>query len=235
MARLFFSVKCDTTDFIDKNFGADQTSLFIVGGDGTYLRALSDCPKGTVPPVYAFNKGTVGALLPLAAENIGLVADKIANCTLRFIERHRLLVSSHNRCVANDLIIYSKRHRLGTFRVHVDGSCLELRGDSITVSTMSGSSGHNFSIGGPVLLSEGIVINCAGPNRCNFRPIVLPTGSKIRIETRECIGVFDNYFSAEDDVFEIESGDVYRVAVDDGYDPVRNLSLLFLLHGERAL
>jgi NAD kinase len=131
---------------------------------------------------------------------------------------------------SNELVIYSREHRLSPFKIYIDGIPIELKGDSITISTMSGSTGHNISVGGPILLSDNIVINCSGANRCNFRPIVLPIESKIRVETSACTGLADCRFSVNDDVFDIEAGDVYKVAVEDDYNPVKAISMAFLLN-----
>ena len=227
MHNLFCPEESNATRSIRKSFGESDEALFIVGGDGTYLRALATFGMGSVPPIYAFNSGTVGFLLPLSVCGIEATLDRIKNRQMRFIERRRLHIVSHGKMASNEIVVYSKEHRLSIFRIQIDGAPIELRGDSLTVATMSGSTGHSFSIGGPMLLCDCVVINCGGANRCNFRPIVVSAESRIRIEARGCTGVVDNCFSVDDDLFEIEPGDVYRVAVDDDFNCVQTVPRAF--------
>ncbi|KAI5176550.1 hypothetical protein PAEPH01_2350 [Pancytospora epiphaga] len=229
MVQIFYKNECDIVRFLRDYFKDNTELVFVVGGDGTYLKALSEYKLGTAPTIYAFNTGTIGALIPIPSFHILELADKIHRKELSYVDRTRLYVRSHGICVSNDLIIYSKAHSLAQFNIYVNKENIEIRGDGITIATRSGSTGHSYSIGGPVLLTEGIILNCSAPNRCNFRPLVFPLNTKIRIETFGCIGVFDNHLSVESDIFEIDGWDSYKVAVCEPFEELSVAKRLFTI------
>lgn len=191
--------------------------LFIVGGDGTYLRALSNFGEGEIPKVYAFNDGKVGFLLPLNKENFEVIYDKIINESLEFIERTRFKLVSHNKLFCNEVVIRSKEFRLNTFNIKIDDLNFEIQACEIVVATSSGSTGYSLSLNGPIVCINSIILNCSAPNRCFFAPIVLPPSCSLSIESSPQCSCWIDGIEIEGNTFSIREGDKYKVYVDDGF------------------
>lgn len=197
--------------------------LFIIGGDGTYLRALSDFKEGEVPDVYAFNDGKVGFLLPLNKENFEEIYDKITNKRLKFIERTRFNLISHNKLFCNEVVIRSKEFRLNTFNIRIDDFSFEIQACEMIISTPSGSTGYSLSLNGPIVHVNSLILNSSAPNRCFFAPIILPANSNITIESQYCNGWVDG-IEIEGNIFSFKEGDKYKVYVDDNFNSYSSIS-----------
>lgn len=130
--------------------------LITVGGDGTLLRALRTLDFPDIP-VLGINTGHLGFYADLTPEEAGLIPE--------FLERplstepYRLLSVSFigksarlDTLVLNDAVIRANTIHTSRLSLLVDGLLFEtLRGDGMVVSTPSGSTGYNKSIGGAVL------------------------------------------------------------------------------------
>lgn len=214
--HLFHNGENRHTEIISRNFHDDEDKVFVIGGDGTFLRAMSCFGFGEIPLVYAFRGGRVGFLLPLSPDRISDLVPEIKSGRMETTERFRLYVSSHEKLISNELVIRSDSFRLNEFQITIDGYAFCIRASEVVVSTRSGSSGYNCSLGGPLMLVEGMIINCSAPNRCNFRTLVLPLDSRVGISAPGCSGYFDGV-PRFGESFQISKGDSYKVAVDKDY------------------
>lgn len=210
-----------------KHSGLDDSFACIIGGDGTFLRALKAFEYGKVPKILAFNSGTVGFLLPLKVENFNDVIRKAKENMLKRVKRSRVFIKTHTRLFVNELVLRSSSFRLNTFEIKINDFKFTLKACELVVATQTGSTGYNASLGGPIVLSDCIVLNCTGPNRCNFKPIVLPIAAKISISVSGCFGYCDGE-EISGEYFEISEGDSYSVLVDDSYGEYQEIeSILY--------
>lgn len=194
----------------------DDTYLFIIGGDGTYLRALSNFKQDEIPKVYAFNDGKVGFLLPINKDRFDMVYEKIIRNQLEFITRYRMKLESHNLLFCNEMVIRSKEFKLNIFQIQIDDFKFELRASEIVIASSFGSTGYSLSLGGPMIFSNSFVLNCSAPNRCSFNPVVLSDSSIVSISSEGCSGWIDGQ-EVEGNVFIVRKGDEYNVYVEDMY------------------
>jgi NAD+ kinase len=170
--------------------GVEYDGLIVVGGDGTVLRMLQNYTAP--PPVYAINCGKVGFLCPIPLGRVDELVERLSSGhEMRYIERRRLCVSEIGYLL-NEAVFTSEEKILCTFRIVIDGAELVARGDAVIVASKTGSSGYNLSAGGPLLLSDNIVVTMVAPNRSNFRPIVCSLESRIRVEVLSRGGVVIN-------------------------------------------
>lgn len=214
--HLFHNGESRYTDIISCNFRDDDSKLFVLGGDGTFLRAVGSFGFGEIPMVYAFGGGRMGFLLPLALDRLQELVPRIKAGHMKTTRRFRLHVCTHKELVSNELVVRSDNFRLNEFRITIDGHTFCVRASEVIVSTRSGSSGYNCSLGGPLMFVEGMVINCTAPNRCNFRTLVLSLDSRVSIDAPGCSGYFDGV-PRPGETFHISKGDSYEVAVDEDY------------------
>ncbi|KAI5153531.1 hypothetical protein ENBRE01_3201 [Enteropsectra breve] len=197
----------------------------MIGGDVLYLRALHAFGYGEIPPVFAFNRGVIGALLPFRMSAVYSMGNMIAQGRVEWFKRHRLQITNHGRFIGNELSLYHPKQKLTIFKLWINELKIEIgRASGLIVSTAAGSMGLNASLGGPICLTNAIVINLLAPNRCNWRPLVLDFNAKIRIETKNTVGWIDGNIAVEGEIYEIEAGDSYMVARDLDTDPHDSLN-----------
>lgn len=86
----------------------------------------------------------------------------------------------------NDIVITRNgRLRVVDFNVYVDGVYLtSYTADGIIISTPTGSTGYNLSVGGPIVAPQAslMLLTAVAPHTLNSRPIVLPDNVEVMIE-----------------------------------------------------
>ncbi|HET6779768.1 MAG TPA: NAD(+)/NADH kinase [Nitrososphaera sp.] len=128
--------------------------VFAIGGDGTTLRAFRTIP-GNVP-VFSINSGGHrGILSEISAESIDEAINAILAGKYVYDSRIRIQASVNGTIfppVLNDiLIVRVSLTRTPLLSIMLMGDKIKQRMDGIVVSTPTGSTGHSFSVGGPVL------------------------------------------------------------------------------------
>ncbi|KAF9764481.1 NAD kinase [Nosema granulosis] len=155
------------------------SDLVILGGDGTILRSIHKTKN--VPNIYTFNFGTLGYLTTFKKEEINKLSEILKGDKTNREIRKRLRLSN-SFYILNEAVFTTRSRRLNKFILNIDNQQMVLSGDSLIVSTRTGSTGYNHSAGGPVLLCDCIVINIVAPNKSNFRPLVVDMASKIDVQ-----------------------------------------------------
>jgi len=170
----------------------DVECVLVLGGDGTLLQAARDLVDRCVP-LLGINMGTLGYLAEIDRKNIFPALDKLIDG--EYTVEHRMMLTGTafhqtRRMLAdialNDIVISRNgRLRVVDFNVFVDGEFLSsFTADGIIVSTPTGSTGYNLSVGGPIVapVASLILVTAIAPHTLNSRPIVLPDFVEITIE-----------------------------------------------------
>jgi len=177
--------------------------VITLGGDGTILHASSLFSHGPVPPVLSFSLGTLGFLLPFNIDSMEEVLKDVISGKVSILPRMRLscrvrpkgwddLTGEENVAatsrweVMNEVSLHrgSSPH-LVTADAYVDDQHLtEAILDGLIVSTPTGSTAYSLSSGGPIVhpAVQVMLLTPVSPMSLSFRPLVLPSWSKIRIE-----------------------------------------------------
>ena len=128
--------------------------VFAVGGDGTTLRAFRTLP-GKVPLLSINSGGHRGILSEIDTESIEDGVGTILTGKYFYDCRIRIQASVNGKLfppVLNDiLIVRVNLTRTPLLSLTLMGDEIKQRMDGLVVSTPTGSTGHSFSIGGPVL------------------------------------------------------------------------------------
>jgi NAD+ kinase len=128
--------------------------VFAIGGDGTTLRAFRMIP-GRVPLFSINSGGHRGILSDIDAGSIDDAVNTILAGKYFYDYRIRIQASVNGKLsppVLNDiLIIRVNLTRTPLLSVMLMGDEIKQRMDGIVISTPTGSTGHSFSVGGPVL------------------------------------------------------------------------------------
>lgn len=166
--------------------------VLVLGGDGTLLQAARDLVEREIP-LLGINMGTLGYLAEIEHKNIKQALDRLI--AGEFTSETRMLIRGvgwhQNRKLLSDIalndivITRNGRLRVVDFNVYVDGVFLNsLTADGIIVSTPTGSTGYNLSVGGPIVAPQAslMLLTAIAPHTLNSRPIVLPDDVEITIE-----------------------------------------------------
>ena len=161
----------------------------VLGGDGTMLRALARY-LGTNVPVIGVNFGSVGFLSSISRDDLetGLARVFAGEYKVAELPTLEVEVGEEQRVAVNDLVVTSAEvGRMIHLEWAVGGEGLGLRGcDGVVCSTPSGSTGYNFSNGGPVLVwgLDAMAVTFVAPHSLNARPLVVPRGRDLLVWNR---------------------------------------------------
>ena len=161
----------------------------VLGGDGTMLRALARY-LGTGVPVLGVNFGRVGFLSSIPREELESGLSRVFAGEYRVFELPTLDVEvGDERPVAvNDLVVSSAHvGRMIELEWAVGGDSLgRLACDGVVCATPPGSTGYNFSNGGPVLVwgLDAMSVTFVAPHSLNARPLVVPRGAELLVSNR---------------------------------------------------
>jgi NAD+ kinase len=168
--------------------------VVVLGGDGTLLsmaRAVGDLGV----PILGVNLGGLGFLTATTLAEMlptleALLAGRLA-VEERMMLAARLVrggqaLSEH--IALNDVVITkSAMSRIIDLSVSVDGRhATSYRADGLIVSTPTGSTAYNLSVGGPILFPtlDAVVLTPIAPHTLSNRPIVLPGAQRLEVTLR---------------------------------------------------
>lgn len=190
--------------------GADV--VFVLGGDGTMLRASRVYP-GRI--LLGVNFGRVGFMSGMLPEEIESGVEKVVTGGLDVQEYRKLDVSVNGegwRTAANEAALLKRQtHHIVYVSVSIGGEDLfDFRCDGFIAATPLGSTAYALSAGGPILSGDtkSYVLVPIAPHALVSRPLVLGEGqvTEMRLKEREAVLSLDGYEPRE-----LRAGDVVRV------------------------
>jgi len=169
--------------------------VIVLGGDGSILavvRALGNHPI----PIIGVNFGKLGFLAEFSFDDVighlDAILDDPAIISRRMMLDATMVPAGRptTRSVAvNDCVVHAgPPFRMVEFAISVDGDELTtFRGDGLVLSTPSGSTAQNMSIGGPIVQSEvpAIVLSPVAPHSLTHRPLVVAGDATIDVLARQ--------------------------------------------------
>lgn len=163
--------------------------VIVLGGDGTYLRAVR-LLEGKRVPILGFNMGNLGFLTAHNADDTFEVVQDMLSGKMRTCPRSmiRATIKRKNKVrmkvdALNDVVIErgsnSQLINLAIFSEHFLVS--EVKADGFIISTPSGSTAYNLSAGGPIAHPEAqiITVTAVAPHSLNSRPLIFPDHQKL--------------------------------------------------------
>ncbi len=168
-----------------KNMKADF--VITLGGDGTTLYAARHLPQHI--PLLPVNLESFGFLSECEIHEVEELIDQVLAGKLTLHETPRLAIWYKKKRLpdaANETALfpeYQGRPVPITVKLH-DIYELSFRADGFLVTTPMGSTGHSFSLGGPILdiQLQAFLLIAVAPLRQGFHPLVVPDDSTIHIE-----------------------------------------------------
>jgi NAD+ kinase len=188
-------ILCPDSTFVERFSDLSSISglpdlVLSVGGDGTFLETVLNVKDLNIP-IAGFNTGRMGFLANIPDEDIKKSIDLLINGEFEIIERCLLELAEPNylfglstSSALNEFTVQKTDFSLITISVYVDETYLNTYwADGLIISTATGSTAYNLSVGGPILApdDESIIISPISPHNLTNRPIIIPGKSKLRM------------------------------------------------------
>lgn len=178
-------------DVLSENvFQADY--VISIGGDGTFLRTATQVGSLQIP-IAGINTGHLGYLADFSFENIDKFVDELFGGNLPIDQRSLLEVSANGnvslpkRFALNDVAIQkSSSASMLHMRTRINGKELTTYlGDGLIISTPTGSTAYNLSVGGPIIhpACSCLVVSPIAAHSLTMRPLVVSDELAIEITT----------------------------------------------------
>ncbi len=182
-------IGCDFSLEVNKALAANPTRLIVLGGDGSLIGVARRLGKQQIP-LIGVNLGKLGYLTEFAVEELKSVFERtVADESL--ISRRTILHvtvlfdgNKRNEVIAvNDCVIQAGQpFRMITLGISINGEKLtEVSGDGLVVCTPTGSTAHNLSAGGPIMLPDvdAIILTPLCPHSLTHKPLVIERNAEI--------------------------------------------------------
>lgn len=177
--------------FSDLHEVANLPELILsVGGDGTFLDTMLRVYDFGIP-VAGVNTGRMGFLANIPAEEINHSVDLLCMKEYEIIDRSLLeiihpsgLFKNESSTALNEITIQKADPRMITINVYEGENYLNTYwADGLIISTATGSTAYNLSVGGPILSpeDESIIISPISPHNLTIRPIILSGQTMLRM------------------------------------------------------
>jgi NAD+ kinase len=164
--------------------------MFSIGGDGTFLEAVSIVQNYGIP-IVGINTGRLGFLADISPEHIEDSLSAILNGQYKVEHRSLVELDLINSpwegftCALNEVSIQKRYSTMITIHTYLDDTYLNSYwADGLIVSTPTGSTAYSMSVGGPIVSpdSNNFIISPMAPHNLTIRPVVVPDHNLIRIE-----------------------------------------------------
>lgn len=168
-----------------------------VGGDGTFLETMLRVREPGIP-IAGVNAGRMGFLANISEDDLASSVDLLCQGRYKVLERSLIefrkpegVFDNESSVALNEVTIQKADPSMITITVFVDGVHLNTYwADGLIVSTATGSTAYNLSVGGPILSpeDESLIISPISPHNLTIRPIVISGDSILRmvVEGRSC-------------------------------------------------
>ena len=212
-------------DELDEGLAGSQ-ALFVLGGDGTFLRAFQAvAAAGTDVPILGVNVGRVGFLSQVDPEALEATLEGLRDGTYDLEER--LVVEARIQrdgaaageplvALNEAAVVRGGQPRVVRLDVAIGGSHLATYiADGLLVATPTGSTAYSFSAGGPILdpSSRNLVVTSVAAYLAAIRSVVVGPRQTVTIRVLEGRGVLLSIDGHVDVPLGI--GDVVEVAARD--------------------
>ena len=165
--------------------------LLVLGGDGTLLSVARLVGERDVP-VLGVNLGGLGFLTEVTLDEVYGALEAVFQGTYEVSRRMLLSATVHRQgeriaeyVAMNDAVINKGAlARMIELETYIDGEHVTtFRADGLILSTPTGSTAYCLAAGGPIVYPtlRALVLAPICPHTLNFRPIVIPDGSKVEM------------------------------------------------------
>ena len=190
--------------------------LISVGGDGTLLSVVRRSFRFE-KPVLGINLGTLGFLTDISMEELPKFVEDLKNNIYKIDTRMMVEGSVNlNKFVAFNDIVISRKSISSMIKIEgkIDGKDFNsYYGDGVIISTPTGSTAYNLSVGGPIVypLTEAFIVTPVAPHSLTQRPLVMPADFEIEfkiIDNQGAVVIVDGQ-----DIYEVEQNQSIKINI----------------------
>ena len=190
--------------------------LISVGGDGTLLSVVRKSFKFD-KAVLGINLGTLGFLTDISMEQLPDFIKDLKKGIYKIDNRMMVEGSVNlNKFVAFNDIVISRKSISSMIRIEgkINGKNFNsYYGDGVIISTPTGSTAYNLSVGGPIVypLTEAFIVTPVAPHSLTQRPLVMPADFEIEfkiIDNQGAVVIVDGQ-----DIYELEENQSIRIKI----------------------
>lgn len=176
-----------------------------MGGDGTFLRTAARVGKSGIP-IVGVNTGRLGFLTAIASQDVREPLERLLSGDFCVSERTPITVE----CVKNEevlkgcfdgyatglnevAVMKQDTSSMVTISAYIDEThLLDYQSDGLVVSTPTGSTAYNMSVGGPIVMpgSHNLILSPIAPHSLTLRPLVITDDYTVRLKVRSRSGCF---------------------------------------------
>jgi NAD+ kinase len=202
---LDFDTLCKKVDF-----------LVSVGGDGTLLGLARKAFKYDLP-VLGINLGTLGFLTDLSMEQLPKFIDDLINKDYKINPRMIIEGQIKNKkfIAFNDIVISRKNlYTMLEVKAKINKKAFNTYfGDGLIVSTPSGSTAYNLSVGGPIVypLTNAFILTPIAPHSLTQRPIVVPADFEIEFKVTKEAGAIVIVDGQE--IYDLKKDEIIKIKI----------------------
>lgn len=174
-----------STFALDQFSEGEEDAVIVIGGDGSFLRVASIANK----PIALLRYESFGFFASCSSERAEELFETLDRSEIINLWKIEAELSKGKKALAvNEFFLKGCRHSI-TFDLSVKGCAgISFRGDGVIVATPSGSAGHAFSFGGPLLVgADGLVVVPVAPIRSNLHAMVFRDNSEIEIRCSDAV------------------------------------------------
>ena len=188
--------------------------VLVLGGDGTLL-GMGDriAQSGADVPLLGVNFGGLGFLTEITLPELYPALEAAINGSAKLDERRMLhaVVRRGDQVLADRVALNDVALTRGSASPIIDLSVsvgtqfvAEFKADGLIVASPTGSTAYNLAAGGPIVhpLVDALVLTPIAPHTLTNRPIIIPSGSDVRIQPifgrdddQVVVATFDGQFS----------------------------------------
>ncbi len=190
--------------------------MFSIGGDGTFLDAVTVIRNNNIP-IVGINTGRLGFLADVAMKDLPDALSDIFEGRYIIRTLDLLKLETDYPCFGdmnfalNELAVHKRdTSSMITIHTYLNNELLNSYwADGLIIATPTGSTAYSLSVGGPILhpSSKEFVISPIAPHNLTVRPLVVPNNMDItlRIEGRggKFLASLDSRSSVLDDKIEL--------------------------------
>lgn len=171
----------------------DADVAISLGGDGTFLKTARWIGERHIP-IVGINTGHLGYLAAFSFDDINYMLELLLSGKY-IIEKRTLLMiksqvfeTSHPHFALNEVaLMKSQDASMITCSLSINsGEPARYQADGVIISTPTGSTGYNLSVGGPIVEPTAgvMIISPIAAHSLTMRPLVISDSSRIEITTR---------------------------------------------------
>lgn len=186
----------DDEFYTHEDLGQDINFLISIGGDGTFLEAVT-MVRGSGIPIIGINSGRLGFLANIAKGEISQSIDAIMKNQYTLEQRTLIELKSKNnyfgdfRYALNEFAVQKHGSSMITIHTSINKEFLNTYfTDGLIISTPTGSTAYSLSVGGPIVSpsSRNFIISPIASHNLNVRPIVVPDYCEVtlQVDGRDC-------------------------------------------------